>query len=453
MANTPPSTTAGFYWAIQPAKGSVPVTTNWITARAKLSNLNEKFDEPDTTPEHTGKQSRPTELQNEQINMGYIVPFNGSGDLYPDLIGLQLLMTGFECISEAKGTITALQHIQTVTNGATGGTYRLQFLGEWTAAIAYNADATAIASALDALSNIVAADDVTVAGTAASYTVTFKTGGAYAAKNVPPMIPDNTLATGGAVSVAASTSAAGDYYSNVFTMSKRYCQHWGSVMQSLGDVSDAFWRKATDCRLSKLELKADSKGISVVPTGAGLSLGLRVGTEVPTVDTGTHIVQTTGSFSLVTFGGSVALTGTPRTHTVTFTQNMAEDDFLLHQFGRGDLPVNTVGVNGTLGELAGLDFATYKKIRWGGTAGTSPSQVRAVGALDFKFTSPANIPTLAVPYSLEVVIPEAEILMSNFESSGDKLIYFDATYKMLDLDQTTEPVTVTLINKRPHYTY
>jgi hypothetical protein len=449
--NTPPSQTAGSYWGVQPAKGVLVPIFNWITGRMKISNLNEKFDQPDLTPEHTGISSRPTEQQSELINTGYIVPFTGSGDLYPDLIGVYLMMAGFECVSEAKGVITALQQIQTVTNSATGGTYTLTFMGETTAAIAYNDDPTAVAGHLDALSNIVASADITVAGTAASYTVTFKTGGAYAAKNVPLMVTDYTLCTGGGVSVAATTSAAGDYYSHVFTLAKRYSARYGSVMQSIGDGANKFYRKATDCRLSKLDLVATNTGIKANAAGSGLLLGIYSGTEAPTAETNVHIVQTTGSFSCL--NSAVALVGTPRTHTCTIAQSLAEDDYMLHQFGRGDLPVKGIQVSGTLGELKGLDFNTYKKIRWGGVAGTSPSQARIFAALDWNYTSPANIPTLSVPYSLRTQIAKAEVLMSDFEASGDKLIYFDATYKMIDDNQATEPVVITLTNLNPHYSY
>ena len=63
----------------------------------------------------------------------------------------------------------------TITGGPTGGTFTLTFDGETTAAIAYNAAASAVQSALEALSNV-NSGDVTCAGGAlpgTPVTVTF----------------------------------------------------------------------------------------------------------------------------------------------------------------------------------------------------------------------------------------------------------------------------------------
>jgi hypothetical protein len=95
-----------------------------------------------------------------------------------------------------------LQRIQ-LSSGITGGTFTLTFDGQTTAAIAYNASAAALQSALEALSNI-APGDVSVAKSGSVWTVTFQ--GAYAGTNVPEMTGDGSSLTssGGSLSIATN---------------------------------------------------------------------------------------------------------------------------------------------------------------------------------------------------------------------------------------------------------
>lgn len=112
----------------------------------------------------------------------------------------------------AKGTtlgqITASANdVQTVTVGATGGTYKLKVeypVGniQTTAALAFGASNATIQSALQALSNVGSGNAV-VTGTG-PFTVTFQ--GNLAALPIPVMTVDNTAATGGTVTVAHTTT-------------------------------------------------------------------------------------------------------------------------------------------------------------------------------------------------------------------------------------------------------
>lgn len=95
----------------------------------------------------------------------------------------------------------------TITGSPTGGTFTLTWNSQTTAAIAYNATAATVRTALEALSNI-APGDVTVTGSAGGpYTVTF--GGAYLGDDVAQMTASGAGLTGGsspAVSVATTTA-------------------------------------------------------------------------------------------------------------------------------------------------------------------------------------------------------------------------------------------------------
>lgn len=106
--------------------------------------------------------------------------------------------------------------VQTLTIGGspTGGTFTVTFAGQTTAAIAYNAAASAVQTALQALSTI-GAGNVAVTGSAGGpYTVTFQ--GALAHDNVPAMTATSSLTGGTSPSVtpATTTSGANAHYLN-----------------------------------------------------------------------------------------------------------------------------------------------------------------------------------------------------------------------------------------------
>jgi hypothetical protein len=98
----------------------------------------------------------------------------------------------------------------TITGTPTGGTFTLTLSGETTAAIAFNATAAAVESALEALPSLSAADVAVTGGPGpdTAFTVTF--GGAYAGANVPAMTASGASLTGGSSpAVAVTTPTAG----------------------------------------------------------------------------------------------------------------------------------------------------------------------------------------------------------------------------------------------------
>lgn len=102
---------------------------------------------------------------------------------------------------------TAVSEVQTVTVDATGGTFTLTYSGQTTTAIAEAAAASAVQSALEALSNI-AVGDVTVTGSAGGpFTVTFA--GALAGQNVAALTANAASLTGGAGTVVIATPTGG----------------------------------------------------------------------------------------------------------------------------------------------------------------------------------------------------------------------------------------------------
>lgn len=113
-------------------------------------------------------------------------------------------------------TGTNEQQTVTITGTPTGGTFTLTFRGQTTAAIAYNASAANVVTALEALSGI-GTGGVTATGGALPGTpvvVTFKT--INAGINVPQMTADGSGLTGGtSPAVAVTTTQAGGGASGV----------------------------------------------------------------------------------------------------------------------------------------------------------------------------------------------------------------------------------------------
>lgn len=124
-------------------------------------------------------------------------------------VGDRLYLNGSVLTSDS-----ATDEVQTVTLAlATGGTFTLTYSGQTTAAIAYNATAAAVKSALEALSNI-GVGDVNVGKVGSVYTVSFV--GALADTNVSQMTANAASLTGEVgdtptVTVATSTGGGTGY--------------------------------------------------------------------------------------------------------------------------------------------------------------------------------------------------------------------------------------------------
>ena len=113
----------------------------------------------------------------------------------------------YDVVNGAGGT-DEVQTI-TITGTPTGGDFTLDFKGETTAVVAYNAAAAAVQSALEALPNI-DPGDVTVAGgpgPGTPWTVTF--GGQYEDEDVPQLIAVGNFTGGSSPAIAVTTTTPG----------------------------------------------------------------------------------------------------------------------------------------------------------------------------------------------------------------------------------------------------
>jgi hypothetical protein len=116
-----------------------------------------------------------------------------------------------KALTDGATLATAPNAVQTVqvTGTPTGGTFKLSYRGQETAAIAYNALAAAMVSALEAVPGI-GSGNVAVSLASSTYTITFQ--GALAG-TVQPMLrlANNGLTGGTSPSVTIAQTTAGDY--------------------------------------------------------------------------------------------------------------------------------------------------------------------------------------------------------------------------------------------------
>lgn len=116
----------------------------------------------------------------------------------------------------------------TITGAPTGGTFTLTFSAQTTAAIAFNAAAATVQTALNALSNL---DGVTVSGSAGGpYTVTFPA----EMGNVAQMTGDGTNLTGGTAPAVAVATVTPGVAPSIDTGLWMYAT--GPVTVRLGDI-------------------------------------------------------------------------------------------------------------------------------------------------------------------------------------------------------------------------
>jgi len=104
---------------------------------------------------------------------------------------------------------SAEEQTVTITGTPTGGTYTLTYDGETTAAIAYNATAAAVKSALQALANIETGDITTTGGPHPASPVVVTFGGSLSGTNVDEMTATGSFTGGTTPAIVVTTTAIG----------------------------------------------------------------------------------------------------------------------------------------------------------------------------------------------------------------------------------------------------
>jgi len=426
--------TGRFGLARQAAKGTAAagVAVPYIRSRVSSHGLNQRYDMIETAGEHTGTHSRSTAQQSTPIRSGSIVDVSFTHRLYPSLIGHGLIGVGF---TPTTATTTVL------TINATGGTFTLTVSGQTTGAIAFDATANAVETALELLSTV---DVATVTGNAGGpYTIT-----------VDSSVTASTF-TADAASLTGGTSTAtfaGWYYNHTFTIANAASEGWLTAYDYLGDnATGDFDRIVQDVRLSQLQLAADNTGIVVTGTGLGRIMANAAGTETFVADEDALLSQANGSFSFTSGDITFGTIGTPRGHTLTIDNPLDEGEQELHTLYRSEFSPTGKTVSGT---MTGLVFSenAFKEFYWGSSSGTAPViAIPESTAMTWNWQSPGNISTtVAVPYKCTFSVPIVQFMAQPFDVSGGGRIIYDVAWSMIDA-LSGAPISIQVQNAIPSY--
>jgi hypothetical protein len=183
------------------------------------SNLTVYFTQPSypIIPEWFGYKPDAVTINDAVTTAGVAQLSSAARPSATDDIGKIVFVYGAGSLSSHSGLNNALRttdEIQSLAISATSGSFKLTFSGQTTASIAYNASASAVATALIALSNIGPFDVWVTGGPLATAPVIVQFTGQLAGSNVAQMTGDATNGgsgglAGGSASVSISTVQGG----------------------------------------------------------------------------------------------------------------------------------------------------------------------------------------------------------------------------------------------------
>ena len=420
-------------FGIQGSKGTPVAATRFARLRRGSLAPNRDLLIPD--PEIGGNRDVP------QAYLGPIA-YSGSYEYYARMEILALFLRG--ALGTASSTTTSGQsEVQTITisGSPTGGTFTLSYRGQTTTAIAYNAAAAAVDSALEALSTIGAGNVVVGGGPgpATPWTVTF--GGALASTNARPLTAASSLTGGTNPAIAITETTPGFSVRGVHTIvpSDASSLPWLTVEERMSASFESF--RYTDAKIGRLRFECDSgyMGGSVDLSALTQSSGFTAQTT-PAIDSSPMI---TGS-QVVVYWNGVALPA--KSMNFEIQNNMEDDDFRLGSFTLGDLTEKrrmfTMGCT-----VRPTDAALWKEATYGGSALTGPRAGRAsYGTLQIVATSFEDIQGVGTPYRLQVDVPTAAMAPFAIEPSGDDVIEHEVNFTILRDDPVAPIATFQVIN-------
>lgn len=244
--------------------------------------------------------------------------------------------------------------------------------------------------------------------------------------------------------LTAVTTGAGADKTHTFKLAPRTAQKWLTILESMGGNE----LRGTDVKVDQLTFEATPDGVTFDASLKGLKIDESVGTETSSNETITEMLPSLGSLTMYY---DPAGTNHEEINTATDTltkasiqiANPLNDDKGIWDFRRADLSQRGIDIIGRV-EGVEIDWETYERIVNGADNGTDPSANTAICAVTYKWQSATNIPTAAVPYSLEFALPRCEVTLDEFAADGDNLVRWNYNWRMVD--NTTDPIVVTLVN-------
>lgn len=237
----------------------------------------------------------------------FVNTMNGNGA--PVVMGQSGSVAYLSWLAGGQETVTGgVSAVHTLTSTATGGTFKLNFNGFITAAIAWNATAAVIQAAILAAVNsqgvvFSSGGSVVCAGgpLPTAVTITYATG--FATQPVPIPTVDNTLATGGVITAASTTIGTG--FQHVATPSN-VGGFYSTWVKSVG-ASVVYRGQFNDARIASLRYEGSSasKVLKLTPTLLVLDPGQTLTADPTQLDDGTRPFIYTEALGTFTIDGQV----------------------------------------------------------------------------------------------------------------------------------------------------
>ena len=238
---------------------------------------------------------------------------------------------------------------------------------------------------------------------------------------------------------------------HVFTLATRANVPWLTILHAVGGRE----RRVADARVSKLTLTAQPDSAKWSGEWRGLTEANAAGTETTAAEsTAAEIIPSQGSLVMNynPAGTPTEIINTSTDDLTRFTFDIAnsldEADQALFRFGHADLAQSGMDITGTV-EGALIDWAAYDLLVR--ASGANPTATPAICDLDATISSAVDLAGASVPASLQIKIPRIEVFYNedSFTAEADNLIRWNYSWRMLD--NTTTPITLTLINLHTAY--
>jgi hypothetical protein len=260
----------------------------------------------------------------------------------------------------------------------------------------------------------------------------------------PKFIGMSLLASGFAV---VTTGTSPDF-THVFTLTTGALHKWMTCAWNVDETDGAFVTRGVDCRATAFGLNATPTEIEHTLTMSGLTLEPMSGSPTYTSEVSDEIVPWLGARTTLTVGGYAVV---ERVRGVNFQieNSLRSDDPALWEIARVDLPQTSIGATCEISDI-NISDDIYEALVYGAANASSVSLAAITGAIDIKWTSASNIPTGAVPYSLQIAMPSVSWSMSSApQASADDMITVGLTATMVD--NVATPLTITLVNDVASY--
>lgn len=387
---------------------------------------------------------------NRDIPGAYLGPVTFGGELafYPR--SEMIAMLAYAALgTKSSSSVAGTNEVQTIsiTGTPTGGTFKLRFRGQTTAAIPFGATAAQIDAALEALSLIGVGGVVSAGGAlpAIAVTATFSTA-PYAGTNVPPLTVVQSALTGGttpAVVITATTPGVPAIGTHIITPGDTL--PWLTVEERIGSAAAAFESyQYLDAKVDTFHLEADATGY-VMGTTNLFALRQTSGFAAqanPSWDTTPMMV---GGEVLVSFGG---VTLPANTFALDINNNVEKDNFVLGSPYADNATEKRREMKVTC-SYRPSDSILWRAAMYGGTGLTAPVAGPAYrGAATIAIATYETIGDVVAgtPFSVLLEMPDVVITPYKISPSGDDVLSNDLEFTLVRPDPAVSPLTVTVVN-------